>query len=170
MLIEALFNLTRTPLKIWRRRSSCRTLRTFGLTPLILEIDLHVISIVDNISYEAFWLIIFVVSEIIGLFYICITIVDKSGKECTSLTTHLHTKISRTFTWIAINSSPMWIALTWWRLEPMVLHWWHNLLLLRCFNCFYYSNGLSSTRATLASFCMSLLCYVYLCSNTGQAS
>uniref|UniRef100_A0A0E9XSZ7 Uncharacterized protein n=1 Tax=Anguilla anguilla TaxID=7936 RepID=A0A0E9XSZ7_ANGAN len=35
MLMEALLSLTKTPLKIWRRRRSCSTLRTLGLTPLI---------------------------------------------------------------------------------------------------------------------------------------
>ena len=34
---EALFKRTKTPLWIWRRRRSWRTLRTFGLTPLILH-------------------------------------------------------------------------------------------------------------------------------------
>ena len=37
MLIEALLSLTKVPLKIWRRRRSCSTFRTFGLTPLILQ-------------------------------------------------------------------------------------------------------------------------------------
>ena len=37
MLRVALFSLTNTPLLIWRRRNSCRTLRGCGCTPLILK-------------------------------------------------------------------------------------------------------------------------------------
>lgn len=37
ILRVAVFSLTKTPLFIWRRRKSCRTLRTLGATLLILQ-------------------------------------------------------------------------------------------------------------------------------------
>lgn len=39
MFNEALFSFTKTPLWIWRNRRSCKTLRTLGWTPLILDKD-----------------------------------------------------------------------------------------------------------------------------------
>lgn len=97
--MEALFSLTNTPLKIWRRRSSCRTLRTFGLTPLILEnntIMRYYYKITTcrfltkkHCGFSKIWLIT----------YKCVTIVDKSGKE------HIINHTFQTFTWTALYNT-----------------------------------------------------------------